>query len=294
MERFPTTEVLASADEQDVLAVWQGLGYYRRCRMLVEAAKALNGRTMPETVREWRNLPGVGRYTAGAINSIAQGCPSAVVDGNVERVYARLNTDPAIGTQLTDRAWQWAERTLDPVRPGDWNQALMELGATVCTPFAPQCGKCPLTDSCQAFQAGTQSDFPQRAPAPVTVGLKQEVWVPIHQERFGVRQIPKGEWWQGMWEFPRADSSSAETLTAIVGPAELQPMGAVKHSVTRYRIVLTVQAALVQERSSRLAWLTEPELERLPMPSPQRKALGLTKKNLGTRNWGTLFTAWPR
>jgi A/G-specific adenine glycosylase len=147
LRRFPTVQKLAAAREASVLAAWSGLGYYRRGRMLHQAAKMivreLSG-MFPKTSEQWRELPGIGRYTAAAIASIAFDEPIAVVDGNVERVLQRTSGRRLVGEEL----WQTAEQLLDRKRPGDFNQAMMELGATVCTPRAPACLMCPVVDLC--------------------------------------------------------------------------------------------------------------------------------------------------
>jgi A/G-specific adenine glycosylase len=156
MARFPTVAALARASEQDVLALWSGLGYYRRARMLHTAAQGIvadRGGVMPETAAELRMLPGIGGYTSAAIASIAHGEPVAVVDGNVERVLCRLAGWDARGgkgsADLRNRIGAMASRMLDPERPGDFNQAVMELGATVCLPRNPQCLVCPVSANCK-------------------------------------------------------------------------------------------------------------------------------------------------
>src|SRR5271155_6009738 len=147
LRRFPTVKKLAAAREASVLAAWSGLGYYRRARMLHAAAKLIvrqHGGEFPSREKQLRSLPGIGRYTAAAIASIAFGEPVAVVDGNVERVLDRM-----FGTSGNREGnWQRAEALLDRARPGDFNQAMMELGATICTPRAPQCLVCPLITWC--------------------------------------------------------------------------------------------------------------------------------------------------
>ena len=147
MERFPAVRALAAARENSVLAAWSGLGYYHRARRMHQAAKLIvkeRGGVFPTTAEAWREIPGIGRYTAAAIASIAFDEPVAVVDGNVERVLERL-----LGREDgREVAWQRAEALLDRERPGDFNQAMMELGATVCTPRAPQCLVCPVNSLC--------------------------------------------------------------------------------------------------------------------------------------------------
>jgi A/G-specific adenine glycosylase len=154
--RFPTVAALAQASEQDVLAEWSGLGYYRRARMLHKAAQFVADKLkgeLPQTAEELRALPGVGAYTAAAIASIAHGEPAAVVDGNVERVLCRLAGwdlgSRAGGAALKKQIDGLAAQLVDPARPGDWNQAMMELGATVCTPRSPKCNECPWFHPCK-------------------------------------------------------------------------------------------------------------------------------------------------
>src|SRR5271169_344350 len=163
LRRFPTVEKLAAAREASVLAAWSGLGYYRRARMLHAAAKEIvreRAGKFPETAEGLRTLPGVGRYTAAAIASIAFGEPVAVVDGNVERVLQRVSGRRLAGEEF----WLAAEKLLDRQRPGDFNQAIMELGATVCTPRAPACLTCPVVDLCatRGEMAGGAKAAPQK------------------------------------------------------------------------------------------------------------------------------------
>ena len=274
MERFPTIAALAQGDEQDVLSLWQGLGYYRRCRLLLQGARWVEGHGVPATAAEWLKVPGIGPYTAGAIASIAFNEPAALVDGNVERVYARLAGDAAAGKELHDRAWLWAKRNVHRDRPGDWNQALMELGATVCKPAAPDCLSCPLSEQCVGFQSQRAEELPTKSPKVQTIKLSQIVWVPIHEGRFGVRQIPAGQWWEGMWEFPRTTSDAAD-LVELVGESWPESVGIVRHSVTNHRIAIDVSFVRCDSPSNQLRWLKLEELTTLPMPAPQRKILQL-------------------
>ena len=168
MERFPTVQVLAAAREASVLAAWSGLGYYNRARRMHQAAKVIvrerHGK-FPQTAEDWRELPGIGRYTAAAIASIAFGEAVAVVDGNVERVLSRFHGQD----ESREGAWQQAEALLDHRRPGDFNQAMMELGAVVCTPRAPQCLLCPLNTWCVSRGAETPKDSrPESAKSCIT------------------------------------------------------------------------------------------------------------------------------
>jgi A/G-specific adenine glycosylase len=266
MERFPTVEGLASAEEQEVLALWQGLGYYRRCRMLLEGARfvALNG--LPRSAKEWLRVPGVGPYTANAIASIALGEAVPVVDGNVDRVFARLTACSLEKPARTRLAWKWASELLPSGRPGDWNQALMELGATVCRPTKPNCCLCPVRTECVAHASGRVNELPFRTARQASVRLEMVAWIPRCDGRLGVRQIQNGEWWVGMWEFPRGSQPCAGSF---------RPCGTVKHTVTHHRIIMQVWELECEFQEASLRWVSRADLEKLPMPSIQRKALSL-------------------
>ncbi len=197
LRRFPTVEKLARAREAGVLAAWSGLGYYRRARMLHAAAKVVvrkRGGKFPQTSEGWRELPGVGRYTAAAIASIAFGEPVAVVDGNVERVLQRVSGRRLAGEEF----WLAAEQLLDRERPGDFNQAIMELGATVCTPRAPGCLTCPVVELC-----ATRGEMAGAAKAPRQ--KKREIHYVLDGRDsavFLVRRPRDARLMAGMWELP--------------------------------------------------------------------------------------------
>ena len=203
LRRFPTVEKLATAREASVLAAWSGLGYYRRARMLHAAAKVVvreYGEKFPATAETWRALPGVGRYTAAAIASIAFEEPAAVVDGNVERVLQRVSGKRLAGEDL----WNAAEVLLDAKHPGDFNQAIMELGAVVCTPRAPACLTCPVIELCV-----TRGEMPTLAkPARQK---KREIHYALHHrdgEIFLVQRPPDASLMPEMWELPELRSTN--------------------------------------------------------------------------------------
>jgi A/G-specific adenine glycosylase len=280
MERFPTVESLAAADEQTVLSLWQGLGYYRRGRQLHAAAQKLASQPMPQTATEWQKFPGIGPYTAGAIASIALGEAVPLVDGNVERVFARLNAFPASGPALHRAAWDWATAQMVTDRPGDWNQALMELGATVCRPRDPDCPNCPVQEFCEALARGKATDFPVPGPKKATVGLVHEVYVPVCGGKWGVRQIPHGQWWQSMWEFYRVDQTadSVAEATETLDAQTFEIAGQFRHAVTHHRIAVTVYRVECRVPHPDLRWVDRETLSALPMPAAQRKALALCDK----------------
>src|ERR1700722_14792268 len=211
LRRFPTVQKLAAAREASVLAAWRGLGYYRRARMLHAAAKLVVGNPggkFPPMAAELLTLPGVGRYTAAAIASIAFGEPEAVVDGNVERVLRRLSGKPLSGEKL----WQAAEELLDRPRPGDFNQAMMELGATVCTPRTPSCLTCPVMELC-----ATRGEFP--AAAKAAPQKKREIHYALDlrngagrgRKVFLVQRPPDASLMAGMWELPEIMGTASGT-----------------------------------------------------------------------------------
>lgn len=230
LERFPDVDALADADEDDVLLAWQGLGYYRRARGLQAGAAVVrerHGGVVPDTVEELRAIPGVGEYTAGAVASIAFGVPTPAVDGNVRRVLARLFDEPSPAP-----AWlrETAGALVDPERPGDWNQALMELGATVCAPRGPRCGACPVARWCRAFAAGTQEERPARV-AKKEVPSRTFVAAVVVDARGRVLVVRRGRdgLLGGLWAFPDGEvgegaegadlHASAREVAAAAGAA---------------------------------------------------------------------------
>ncbi len=279
MARFPTLDSLASSSEDEVLAMWQGLGYYRRAKFLRLGAQYLGSQSPPSFPSSHHLLlqvPGIGPYTAGAIASIAFGEAVPLVDGNVERVYARLIGDTSAGSDLKKAAWKWAGVHVYQDRPGDWNQALMELGAMICKPTDPRCCSCPVSGHCHAFQMGSQDQLPTAAPKTKTVHLTHHVWIPVCGERFGVRQIPAGLWWAGMWEFPR--SAESVELERLVPGGCPNLVGSFRHSVTHHRIQVHVSVVRVEVEVAGLRWVSSGELAQLALPAPQRRALRMIEE----------------
>lgn len=262
--RFPTVEALASAPEADVLAQWSGLGYYRRARMLHAAAKAVvaeHAGKLPATEAGLHALPGIGRYTAAAIASIAFGEPTAVVDGNVERVLSRISgAVPASAEEYWRRANEW----LSPARPGDWNQAMMELGATVCLPGEPRCLLCPLRRWC-----ATQGQL----PATKKDERRQKREMMLLLARRTAKNVPGGEavclvqrgagerLMAGMWELPSVDDGGS--------PAE--PLLRLKHSITVTDYDVSVVAG--KRAAGQGRWIPLARLPELPLTGLTRKIL---------------------
>ena len=272
LERFPTIAALAAAPEEAVLASWSGLGYYSRARNLHRAARLMDGR-FPTGYEAIRELPGVGDYTAAAIASIAFGLPHAVLDGNVMRVIARLTNDPAdIGAGATRARFRGlAQQWLDGRRSGEFNQALMELGATVCLPRQPRCGDCPLIAFCAARREGRERELPVklRKMQPVKMALAVAIVerrgrILLWQRSADSRRLA------GFWELP-----SIEQLPELTAMREV---GSFRHTITHHHYLVTVRAGELGPRTrvaGPLRWVSSADLSRLPLSTPARKALRL-------------------
>ena len=243
-ERFvkalPTVEALAEASEESVMLLWAGLGYYSRARNLLKGAKIIVARgSFPKTREEWLEIPGVGQYTAGAILSIAMNQPEAILDGNVERVLSRWQRITRAGGDGVYKEALWAlSRELVAkayaltVAPSVFNQALMELGATLCTPKKPKCLLCPVRDICEAQAEGVEEDFPPRKKAKEWITIQEELHCLIDGEgRVLLRKREKGEWRAGLWDLlDRAQKFPHAGPVTHLGEIET------KHVVTRHKI----------------------------------------------------------
>lgn len=284
MARFPTVEALAHADESAALALWQGLGYYRRCRMLqVGARQIVVQGTIPHSAKAWRTIPGVGPYTANAIASMCFQEPVAVVDGNVERVFARLTASRASGGALNRAAWKWAEAMLHESNPGDWNQALMELGATICTPRTPDCLRCPIRHACISQSMGIQSELPLRPAKQSAVARDMYLVIPIWSSAVGLRPIPDGKWWSGLWTAPLFDTEEEASAfcNGINLPEWPRALPPIRHTVTHHRIRLHPWIVTLDGPIPETTFVPITELPHVPMPRPHRRAVELALTALG-------------
>ena len=217
LQRFPDVASLASANEKDVLRLWEGLGYYSRARNLHRAARAIveHGGEFPETVEELQQLPGIGRYTAGAIVSFAFDRPAPIVEANTLRLYSRLlgyRDDPrsTVGQRLL---WSFAEKLVPLKGAGEFNQALTDLGAIVCTPTEPRCGDCPVASCCRALAEQAQAEIPQAAKRPEITELSEASIAIESKGRFLLIRRPEGARWAGLWDFPRFDLSFVSSVS---------------------------------------------------------------------------------
>ena len=248
LKRWPDVGALAAAPRDEVLEAWAGLGYYSRARNLHAAAQVLARNGFPRDEAGWRKLPGVGAYTAAAIAAIAFDEATNVVDGNVERVIARLR---AVETPLPDAKGELRALAGELVagdRPGDWAQALMDLGATVCTPKAPKCLLCPWREACAAFATGAPESYPRRAakmarPERFGVAFRAErngaIWLVRRPDKGllgGMAGLPTTEWRGQAW-------SRAEALKRAPAKGKWKHVGAVRHVFTHFALTLDVYAA---------------------------------------------------
>lgn len=288
LERFPTIASLAAADEQDVLRLWQGLGYYSRARNLRAAARrvvAEHDGELPQTVKQLLELPGVGRYTAGAIASIAFDRRAPILDGNVIRVLcrtARIESDPR-EKETQEQLWVRAEEVLPAKRCGDFNSALMELGATVCTPRAPKCLLCPVRDHCRAQAAGVQEQIPRARQPRQTPLLRRNVYCIRRGDHYLVEQRPSKGRWAGMWQFVTLDAQQPPRSAATHLRIKLSPprhIGTVNHALTHRRYTFDVYACTVKHNGSDPSprrWTTLDRLCDYPLPRPHLKVAELLR-----------------
>ncbi len=291
LARFPTAHSLAAASEDDVLSMWSGLGYYRRARLLHEGVKAVVARhdgRVPQDAEARRALPGVGRYTAGAIGSIAFGLREPIVDGNVARVLSRLDViEDAIGTPNSERAlWAEASAWADHDDPGAVNQALMELGATICAPRSPRCGECPVRASCGARRADRVEELPvprvKKAPKDVSVVAL------VARDRRGRALLVKrdasdqpglfgGDLFKGLWSVPMQEGEgrgvARELADAHGASLSLSRARELVHVLTHRRLHVNVhQAGLSEARGA--SRLIDPEaLEGIGVSTLTKKIL---------------------
>jgi A/G-specific adenine glycosylase len=293
MNRFPDVGTLNRASEDEVLNLWQGLGYYSRARRLQAGARYLvemcNGE-LPRTPEELLKVPGIGPYSAGAIASIAYGARVPLVDGNVVRVLSRffaLRGDPA-RAPLKAKLWQLAAEFVPETRPGDFNQALMELGATVCVPRKPSCVVCPWQRDCAALKVGLVDSLPQLPKRAPPTPLTMIVALVVHRGRYAVQKLPAtARWWGGLDAFPFSELSEGKVSDSDITAAALSIAGAKRktaveigsphlHSVTRFRIRLIPCVVPVADRGTLQAgwrWLLPKELTQLALPAPHRRLL---------------------
>lgn len=297
IDKYPTIIRLADADIQDVLKVWEGLGYYSRARHLHEAARIVcrsYGGTIPNTWAHFRKLPGVGDYIAAAVLSFAFRQPHAVVDGNVKRVLARIfEIDKPVNQSSAKPVYQAAAKTLlSVVEPDMFNQAMMELGALVCTPKNPGCEYCPMSSLCRSFQNRSVSQYPKRVESrsvptyAVSVGIVQSA-----QNRFLITRRTANGLLGGLWEFPGGKIQANETPEAAclreireevnLKARIVENLGTIRHAYTHFRIiasvflVIPVSGEVVLNGPVDYQWISLDQISRYPLPKATHKMIAL-------------------
>ena len=300
MARFPTVQALAQAEPGEVMKAWEGLGYYTRARHLHAAAREIvsrHGGELPQTLDGLLALPGIGRYTAGALLSIAFGQPVPVLDGNVARVLSRLlHVTERIDEAATRQAlWAWATHLAQGPRPDDLNQSLMELGALVCRPRSPLCTHCPLMEQCQAHALGIQTLLPVKRPRKriphyqVTAGV-----IYGSDGRFLITLRPSKGLLGGLWEFPGGKQEEGEGLEACLRREIREELEidievgqrwlAIDHAYTHFRITLHVFEAryvggkIVCHAADDFRWVTADELDAYAFPAADRQIITLLRE----------------
>ena len=309
IERFPTITALASASLQDVLAAWEGLGYYSRARSLLRAAQIVcadHDGILPQSPAALRKLPGIGRYTAGAISSIVFGLDEPALDGNIRRVLARVfDVQVSARSPAGERIlWALAMDNLPPGHAGTYNQALMDIGATLCHSKSPQCDRCPLIEICQAYRLGVQEQrpvMPTRAELPHVSVAAAVIW---QDERVLIAQRPENWLLGGLWEFPGGkkltDEELAECLRREICEElglEIQVgslIGVFRHAYTHYKVTLHAYHCTIDGGGAPSAlqvqayrWAELSDLPGYPMGKIDRQIASqlLTKPHMEATSW---------
>jgi A/G-specific adenine glycosylase len=281
LERFPTVAALARATDDEVTSAWSGLGYYRRAKMLRDGAIAVVDRfggAIPATIEELLTIPGIGRYTAGAIASIAFDRRAPIVDGNVTRVTARI-----FGSD--GDAWARAAALVDACKsPRMLNQSLMELGAMICTPRNPSCLLCPVAKRCVALQSGRVDELPAPKPKKAT----RELHIPLYfiADAHGrvLMRRESGPLMNAMYHLPHGDTSLLAAQPLRVTKRKL--LGSFRHTVTTRRIEFALYSAELRDTPHDHEWIALASMSHVPHPSYVRKALRMAAEGRGVRGKG--------
>ncbi|NJN71816.1 MAG: A/G-specific adenine glycosylase [Limnothrix sp. RL_2_0] len=278
LERFPTVQALAAADLQDVLKLWEGLGYYARARNLHHASQQMVnefGGVFPEDLEKILTLKGIGRTTAGGILSSARNLPLSILDGNVKRVLARLVALDVPTNQAIATLWAMSDQLIDPEHPRDFNQAFMDLGATLCTLKNPDCPRCPWQQFCQASQHHTPTDFPRKA-LKKKVPTKRLVAAIAYNSRNEVfiQQRPETGLLGGLWEFPNVEGNIEATIKRLFPDAIYKKsLATVFHAYTHFKIEVEPRVYRIKLVEQKEGWVAIADLHNYPFSKAHLKLL---------------------
>lgn len=269
LKQFPTWKSLANASQESVLKMWEGLGYYQRARNLHASAKIIVKKFNGKLPADWDaiyQLPGMGRYTAGAITSIAFSLKKPVLDGNVIRVLSRLTNlqEPVNRSSAQKKLWQWAEVLVPANKPGIFNQALMELGATLCTKGKPSCLLCPVQFICRAQDA---ENLPRKSQKTFLTPLIENIAIHFNKKVIWMKKQEVTQRWRGLWCFPKLSQAPTN-----------KPWQEFSYSITRYRVKLRAYlSSSPLENCEKIMWK---QLQAMPMPAPHRKLANILLKEI--------------
>ncbi len=280
IKRFPDLASLASAAEGDVMKLWAGLGYYRRARMLHKAAQEMvkqygKNAVLPSSAQELIKLPGIGPYTAGAIASIAFDQKAAILDGNVIRILTRIFglKDDIAKPKTIAKLWEISESLLPDKNIGDFNQAMMELGATVCLPQNPRCPECPSNKNCAALASGTPEDFPVKSNREKLEKIKTAAFILKNNGKVLLEKQPAEGRWGGLWMFPHGKTKQDVARRFKIAEKKSLKTLTVSHGFTKYQVSLEVFEAetpgVICEKNQ--TWFEIDKLEEMPLPAPHKK-----------------------
>jgi len=300
LQSFPTVHELAAADEQEVLKLWQGLGYYRRARHMHQAAKMIVADfcgVFPDSPDALSRLPGLGRYTRNAVLSQAFDLKLPILEANTKRVLARLfalmqDIDSSMGNKFL---WEAAEEILPESDIGAFNQAMMELGSLVCTVTNPKCNSCPLSPFCIARRSDLVTELPIKKKKVVVTRVREFATVLVNKKKILLGKRPVGQRWAGLWEVPHDTPDEGDTETraleiisrkyASLISKNFREIGEVVHPVTRFKITVKVFMGEVSGKGAsdyyeELAWVSLNEIDKYPKSSPQTKMIAMALKAL--------------
>jgi|688.fasta_scaffold82644_5 A/G-specific adenine glycosylase len=281
VERFPNVQSLAAADENEVLAVWKGLGYYSRARKLHHAAKLIveNGSSFPNSFKTLLELPGIGPYTAGAIASIAYNEAVPALDGNAFRIMTRVFniSEPVSSSKAQKVINSLAKEWISKSRPGDFNQALMDLGSSICVPRQPICPSCPLNEGCEAFSLGNFHDRPVKTPKKPQKNRFLLFEVHLSKKKMGLTKVSEGNIWKNLYLFPFREFTNEEDWLSEVKSLKKEGVEILErgvHILSHQKLHFFTQVSTsTPSDSSRMKWVSEEELQGVATPAIVAKIL---------------------